>query len=176
MKVYHQTNKKNIQSIMEQGLLINQNNCMTEGGYWSFDYYGCRPLFVSFGREFIYPEDYIGDSEDDELISLEVDISDMEILPDLPSLIDEGGIIDNHNHVIWWKEGEEPEALLEYINDDGEINIHDLLIPHSDVALAVINLTKTAIVKENISIERLKVIEPVINRSKASKITKNLVI
>jgi len=164
MKAYHQTNEKNIPSIMERGLLINQDNCMTEGGYWSFDYYGCRPLFVSFDREFIYPEDYIGESEDDKLVSLEVDITGMELLPDLPSLIDEGGIIDSHNHVIWWKEGEEPESLLGYINDDGEINIHDLLIPNSEVGMAVMSLTKTAIIKENITVDKIKVVEPIIHK------------
>mgnify|MGYP003353129003 CR=1 FL=1 len=45
--MYHVTHKKNLDSILKNGLMIDQPLYMTEGGKWSHEVYGCNPIFLS---------------------------------------------------------------------------------------------------------------------------------
>ena len=56
--------------------------------------------------------------------------------------------------ILWWNEGEEPEALEPYL-DNGELQIFDLL-NDPEVIQAAINTTGTAVVLNDIPAKNIK--------------------
>ena len=140
---YHRTLKQNAEKIKEQGLKVNQSSNLTTGGDWSFEHYGVKPVFISLEYDKFSTE---GD------VVLTVDITGLDVVADLPSLVDHGAIVEEDH--LWWEEGQEPKEL-EIFLEDGAVYIEDLLVPDSNVANAAISLTKTLAVLEDIEPNRI---------------------
>ena len=86
-----------------------------------------------------------------EGVPLTVDTAGMDLLSDLPTLVDNGASVEGET--LWWEEGEEPQALEPYL-DNGEIQIFDLL-NDPEVIQAAIATTGTAVVLKGISPEQI---------------------
>lgn len=153
--MYHVTNKKNIDSILNKGLLINQDYYMTEGGTWSTEVYGCNPIFLSKYPDKTNNQDLL--TADD--VIFEVDVTDLDLIADLPSLIDHGAYISDD--CLYWMEGEEPEELIDFLDEDGQLYFEDLLNPDSILITEVINLTGSAAYNKNIDKKRIKLYEKI---------------
>lgn len=147
--LYHATKIEQQDSIVESGLLTNSNQIgLTEGGDWAEEYYQTSPIYLSLNPGKSRNINYLKQAK----TVFQVDHSQLQLLPDLPGLVDHGGIIDQQG--IYWEEGNEPEPLAPFL-DDGYVGFKDLL-EDQQVTLAAINTTLTAAVTKNISQEMLK--------------------
>jgi hypothetical protein len=155
--MYHVTDKKNIDSILNKGLLINQDYYMTEGGSWATEVYGCNPIFLSKYPDKTNTQELLlaGD------IIFEVDVTDLDLIADLPSLIDNGAYIGPDVDCLYWMEGEEPEELIDFLDQDGQLYFEDLLNPDPMLIGEVINLTGSAAYNKNIDKKRIKLYEKI---------------
>jgi len=163
--MYHITPVKNLAQVLSEGLKIDSPFHLTEGGEWAADYYG-----LAYDREYLNPV-YLSknpwidsaqtiawgdeDKEPLEHALLKVNIADLDLVADLPSLIDKGAYSDEG--VIWWKRDRDiPELLKDYHDSEYGIDIESLLEPSSDVAEAAIQTTQTAACLQNISPDRIE--------------------
>lgn len=89
-------------------------------------------------------------------MTLEVDLSDIPKLADIPSLIDYGANIDPDREVVWFAEEETPLSLQQFIDPDSEGISFDELGRPGEVSNAVISLTGTCAVNQNINKEKIK--------------------
>ena len=143
MRAYHSTTKKAATIILNYGLLPGKNGGFTEDGSWADNIYGIRPIYVS-----LEPGKFEGE------IILEIDVTDIKIYPDFPSLVHEGAYIEDD--FMWFSEDDEPPLLKPFLNNDGEIYFYDIL--HSDgIMLAIITLTGTACILDPVPPEKISV-------------------
>lgn len=145
IKMYHSTSPENIDFIKANGLIVGKSSAHTQAGEWADEYYGVRPVYLS-----ISPKKYSG-------AVFEVEVNFLDLVSDLPSLIDHGAYLDSDSEVLYWEEGTEPNELLPYMYD-GQIEIFDFL-NNKNVIKAAIMLTGTAahvgnIDKKNIKLDR----------------------
>lgn len=124
--------------IQGNGLQINSENNLTLNGDWSFQIYGCRPIFLATSLETMYA--------DHAPIIFEVDIQELTLVADLPALVDSGAYYDIDDGSMWFKHG--PELLF-----------RDLLDPDTKECQAAIRKTKTAAYLTNIGPDRLTLID-----------------
>jgi hypothetical protein len=125
--MYHSTDPSNIESIRQ-------------AGSWADEYYGTRPVYLSRQEG-----KYEGES-------LAIDTSGLNLVADLPSLVDYGANVEEE--LLWWEEGEEPPELEPYLNM-GEIEIFDLM-NEPDVIKAAIRTTGTAAVLDDIPPDKIR--------------------
>jgi len=139
--MYHSTNPEYVDNILKNGLLINSEYNNTEEGKWARDIYGINPVFLSLdvGK---FPG-----------VPLEVDISGLPLVSDLPSLINKGAYIIEEG--FYWDEKNEPTQLKPYL-DEGEIDFYELLNNKQIIDIAI-NITRTAACLSNINPERIRV-------------------
>jgi hypothetical protein len=138
--MYHSTDPSNIESIRQTGLETGRESTHTQAGSWADEYYGTRPVYLSRQEG-----KYEGES-------LAIDTSGLNLVADLPSLVDYGANVEEE--ALWWEEGEEPPELEPYLNM-GEIEIFDLL-NEPDVIKAAIRTTGTAAVLDNIPPDKIR--------------------
>ncbi len=144
---YHVTHKDNVDSILKNGLLINQKYYMTQGGSWAKYAYGMNPIFLSMLPTKTAKQNLV---EKDDVI-FKVDVSDLELVADLPALIDFGAYITVDSDAFYWPMGKEPKRMSKWISSiDGEIYFDDLLNPYSQITKDAISLTKSCAVMQNI--------------------------
>lgn len=143
--MYHSTAPKNIGAIKSSGLRVGSESVHTMGGAWADEYYGVRPIYLSINRG-----TYAGQP-------LAVDVTGLELVADLPGLIDTGAYQAEDG--MYWDEGAEPPEMLDFIDENGIIYYDDLLTPGSPIVQAAIELTGTAAVLKNISPERMQIAE-----------------
>lgn len=152
---YHVTNNKNAEIILKEGLNINKPPLKSMA---SLDYikeiYGITPIFLSFDLDKL-KSDYF-DKED---IILIVDVSNLELVADVPTLTDYGAMYDERGESIYWEDYSlVPDPLQGYVDEeDCELYYSDLLDPYSSVCRKVIEFTKCFAVMANIEKERIKV-------------------
>ncbi len=92
---YHRTTPDRLNEIKKNGLKINSKNGLTVAGEWSFEYYKCRPIFLSQN-----PDNF---NEDDAApVLIGVNIEGLPLVADLPSLVDFGANIDEDE--IWFED------------------------------------------------------------------------
>jgi len=137
--MYHSTSPENVEAILSQGLQAGRESAHTQAGAWADEHYGTRPIYLS-----VEQGKYEG-------VPLTVDTAGMDLLSDLPTLVDNGASVEGET--LWWEEGEEPQALEPYL-DNGEIQIFDLL-NDPEVIQAAIATTGTAVVLKGISPEQI---------------------
>jgi hypothetical protein len=148
--MYHVTHKKNIDSILQNGLLINQPTYMTYGGSWSHKVYGCNPIFLSSNPKSTAKQELL---EKDDVV-FEVNCNDLELVTDLPAMIDWGAYISDDLKSIWFKN----KTLKNFCDEDGLIWFEDLLNSDLEVTKDAIELTGSAAVLSNITPDKLKLI------------------
>lgn len=149
--MYHVTHKRNIDSILKNGLLINQPTYMSQGGVWSHKIYKCNPIFLSSKPDSTSKQQLI---ENDDVV-FEVNVTNLELVVDLPSLVDWGAYISDDMDSIWFKGG----LFSKFEDSDGLIWFDDLLNSDSDVTKNMIKITGSAAVLNNISPDKLKLYE-----------------
>lgn len=150
--MYHVTKNENVENILKNGLLINQPYAMTEGGYWATEIYGVNPIFLSIKSTETNTQKLLFDEFD---TVLEVNVDGLELVADLPSLIDQGSQWEND--VLYWSEGDEPEEIIDYL-EEGEIEIEALVDPYFYGIDDFIELTGSAAVLQNIEPSRISIV------------------
>lgn len=150
MKMYHTTSPERLDSILLNGLKINSTPNKSIGSleYMAEAYKGIYPIFLS-----IKPGAYKNG------IVLEIDVSGLPLVSDIPSLIEHDGHLSEDSKHIWWDEYvDDPKAQLIYemIDENGEVEISKLIKPNSYESNKSIEITETCAVMQNIEPERIK--------------------
>ena len=149
--MYHTTlQPQNAESIETNGLIggEHENIGFSMSSNWVNSVYGVRPVYLS-----INPND--GGSRRYEGIVFEVDVSGIDLLPDLPTLVDYGAFVEE-GEGLYWEWGTAPKEIEPLLDGDGFITFDELLEPDSPISQAIINFTKTAVSLESIPPERIK--------------------
>lgn len=137
---FHNTSPENYELIKKQGLKINSKSYYTnQSNSWVKRAYGLIPVFISL-QEDLY--------EEQGTVQLTVNIEGLKIAADLGTLIDYGAIIDE-NGFYFSKKGKAPEHLKAL----DEITYDELI--SGNLVNEFINLTKTLVVLENITPNRI---------------------
>lgn len=87
--VYHLTIKNRVNSILEEGLKVNQENGLTLGGaYWD-DFYKMRPIYVATDIKVLdsYIKGYKEDFHGILLTILKIDYDIDKLISDIPTLV-----------------------------------------------------------------------------------------
>jgi hypothetical protein len=135
---FHRTTSDRVDSILQHGLKVGSEINLTLGGDWSFEVYGQRPVFLSKSPDMFYKEH--------APILLEVDTTGIELVADLPSLVDAGAYYDLDEWCMWFK------------GSDAELSFDDLLNPYADECKEVIRRTGTAACLTDIPPNHIRVI------------------
>ena len=149
--MYHSTlQPRNAESIETSGLHAgdHQNVGFSMASNWADSVYGERPVYLSLS-----PNE--GGDRRYEGIVFEVDVSGIDLYPDLPTLVDYGAYVEE-GMGLYWEWGEAPKELEPILDGDGFIEFEELLDPASDAAKTAIAFTKTAVSLESIPPERIK--------------------
>jgi 8-oxo-dGTP pyrophosphatase MutT (NUDIX family) len=159
--MYHSTDKKNKKNILENGLMVNNSGGFTIGGSWAHEVYGGNPIFLSDEKERYSEEDSV---------TFAVDVTGLNLLADLPTLIDFGANLEE-DYTMWWSDGESPRNFEMFL-DDGAISAYDI-IGSDDFNKAAIKVTRTAAVMENIPAQRISLLEDIKN-DRLARLIKNI--
>jgi hypothetical protein len=134
----HRTSADRLPSILEGGLCLDMPVNMTEAGTWSHLWYDGNPVFLAMpDAPFL-----VSTTFDNADVELSVDVDELILVADLPSLCDTGAYVDDG--IMWWKCGSEPAGLMPYLDEEGSIEIEYLLDPDSEACQAAMEITKTA--------------------------------
>jgi hypothetical protein len=146
---YHTTSPQVAQQVIKTGLKINSNFNKSQ---MSQDYvrriYGMNPIYIS-KEQGLYKNGVV----------LSVDVSGMDLVVDIPTLISDynAQLGEDYEH-IWFEEDFTPFEMFDWIDGNGALHFDDLLNPNSPVAKAMIELTKTAAVMQDIPPDRIKIV------------------
>lgn len=147
MFVFHKTRRANMASILKTGLKINVGGGLTDAGKWADEFYGnIRPVYVAIAATHPF---CMGARN-----MLRIDARGLELVADLPSLIDLGAMIDPDAETLWF-ESNVPDNLAPFLDDGGEIAFADLIVP-GPVASAAIRDTGTAAILADITSDRIQ--------------------
>lgn len=143
--VYHTTSISRVESIMKNGLIVNSNpNYSTGSLAYMSEIYGMVPIFVSTIKA-----PY---ADDEGVVILEINASGLELVADVPSLVDHGAHIDPDG--IWFS----GRNIIDPISDPDLITFDELFDPYSEYCERAIEITGTAAILENISPERITIL------------------
>jgi hypothetical protein len=142
-KVYHTTSRDRLDSILKQGLKINSKENFSVGSLsWMKDAYKMIPIFVS-----IEPMKY----KDDNSVFLEIDTTGIDLVADIPSLVDNGAYVEDN--YVWFEMG---KNVIDPIDEPEQIFFDELTDPYNEYCKKAIEVTKTAAVMENIPPTKIK--------------------
>lgn len=140
---YHYTTIENYDKIKSGGLITNQaSNYVIGNNDWILNAYGKIPIFLS--------TEPLSEYKTENGILLKVNVEGLDIAADLGTLIDYGAYIEEDG---FWFENK-PKWL-----DDSEYSYDDLQGSYTFDLPTVIKETKTFVVLENISVDRIEVIK-----------------
>lgn len=146
---YHTTSPASIDSIMKHGLKVDSpyNKSLSSQSYVK-DIYGVNPIYVSKEK-----------GKYKNGIVLAIDVTGIELITDIPSLISDynAQLGEDYQH-LWFEEDYTPFELFDFVDQDGALYFEDLLDPNSPITKAMINLTGTAAILQNIPANRIKII------------------
>jgi len=151
---YHTTDKVNLESILRDGLKVNPGKLgFTNGNdIWVKNAYGLVPVYMVVEGEELYSKK---SSDSGEVVLLEVDVSGLSIGADLGSLIDYGAELTQDDFYF----GNGLPAELEGTLADEEVIDYTELVDNEEFIEACMDLTGTFVVMEDISPDRIRVIE-----------------
>lgn len=147
--MYHSTSIKNRDKIIQYGLLTDMKGGFTEAGSWAQKIYKKNPIFLSKDKNRFKTK---------ESIVFAVDVKNIKLFPDIPSLIDFGAYIDENidgDIIIYWKDGEVPSEFYNIFGNDCEF-LADELLTDENIINAAINLTRTVAVLRDIPPENIE--------------------
>ena len=150
---YHTTSRENAKKILRGGLRINPSGIGKSQASldWMDSIYGMTPIFLS--RE-------LGAYRNG--VVLKVNVEGLKLVADVPSLTDWGAQVTEDGDRLFFDEGDAPEELSEYLNESGEILYSDLTNANYLGTKAVIDLTETAAVMEDIGPGRIEVTDIIV--------------
>jgi len=169
---YHTTSPENAKLILQGGLRINPPGEGKSRGSldWMREAYGgITPIFLS--RK---PGRYHNG------VVLRVDVSGLDLVADIPGLVDFGGRLTEDS--IYWDEEETPEELWDLMDPDteesvnGELSFEWLIEPNNALSRAAIGITDTAAVMEDIGPERIEAMDMIVEGLTAPKNKKLLLL
>lgn len=156
---YHTTKKENVASILEDGLKINQNSNFSEASKeWASEAYG--ELIAVFRKTSVTPI-YLSKNpglykgQEDGVI-LKVNTLGLKLLPDLPSLVDNGGYLTEDG--IYFEKQNTPKFMKIKKYKNGEATFIQFLTDQKLIE-GSIQLTETAAVLKNIEANRISIFE-----------------
>jgi hypothetical protein len=152
----HLTPADRLDSILSLGLLTGREPELTSDAVWTIPYYGTNPVFLAEPGAAIVVA--MREDADKGYVTVEVDVSGLELVADLASLADHGGRHDEDGY-LYWPPRRIPDAMRPYLDHDGAIEIEHLLDPATDACRAAIRLTGTAACMEPVGTERLRAVE-----------------
>lgn len=147
--LYHTTSTERLESILKHGLMINsKSNYSMASLHHMEEIYGMIPIFVSLSP-------YMYGINNEDTVTLKIDGKSLTLVSDIPSLIDKGAYLDEEMQGIWFKRG---RNIIDPIADPEIIYFDDLLDPYNEYCKRSIEITKTAAVLNDISPERITII------------------
>ncbi len=152
--MWHSTAPENVEDIMSKGLQPGRESANTMAGSWADEFYGQRPIYLSVEKG-----KYEG-------TPLAVNAAKLDLVADLPTLVDTGAYQEEEG--MYWDEGEEPQQMLDIIDEDGMVYYDDLLSPGSAAAQAAIEITGTAAVIDGVPPESIALEDADLEKSKPS--------
>lgn len=155
---YHTTSEKNLERIKKEGLKINPGivGKSYESLNWMKDVYGMIPVFLSKN-----PGHY------KRGVVLKINTKGLPLVADVPSLTDWGAQLVEDGDRLFFDEEDTPEELWDYVDPStGEILYSDLVNPNNPATKAVIELTDTVAVMENIEPWRIEVTDLIVEKTK----------
>lgn len=147
MHMFHLTKKENEESILEQGLLCNQEPKFTKPYLWTVEFYMKNPVFLAYENAFIL--NFIKENSDTELSLFKINIQNYQLTADIAGFIDLGAKYTKKKYLTWDNEQHIPNSIREYTHNCN-LHIKDLLNVETDLCKKAIHCTKTATVLENI--------------------------
>jgi hypothetical protein len=155
MEFVHVTRSANIPAILHEGLQVGMPVEIMAGEDWTADWYDENPVYLSMpGSLFLTA---LADlPEAGGMAGIDVDAAGLPLAADLVSLVDHGGRYLPEGY-IQWRTPEAAGPLAAFLDEHGCVEIEHLLDPRSDMALAAIELTRTATCLATIGPERLAV-------------------
>ncbi len=140
---YHTTLRSNLDSILANGLLVNQENKnYTFDDWWVVPAYGLNPVYLAKEKGYYH----VGDENKDNVI-LEINCSGLDIGGDLGHLIEKGAILTEDGFYF------EDSVLF----GGREFKFHDLT-SKKVIVKSFINMTGTFVVMNNIDPKRIKLV------------------
>jgi len=151
--MYHVTSEDRLDSIMKDGLKINSKAGKSRGSleYMLKVYQGVVPIFLSISEETGTIGTYVNG------ILLEVDATGLELVADIPTLVDKGAELKKS--FIKYDDFA-PEQFWDLLDSKGRFTF-DQLNNDKKIIDACIEVTKTAACKDNISADRIKILRKV---------------
>lgn len=146
---YHTTSPQAVNEIEKSGLKINSkfNKSQASQSYVN-EMYGMNPIYVS-KEQGKYKNGVV----------LGVDVTGLDLVTDIPTLIsDYGAMLGEDLTHVWFDEDNTPFEMFDWVDGNGALYFDDLLNPNSAVAKAMIELTGTAAVMQDIPADRIKVV------------------
>ena len=150
--MYHRTLPERVESILRDGLKLNSEKHLTEGGVWAHEYYGCNPIFLSYD-----PNEYKVDGS----ALLKVDVSGLALVADLPGLSCSGFLVEEDGMVEYDEEDDEFDEEGNLTNEDRpyeEFSFEELVDPEEWAVEYAIQRTRTAAVLQDIEPSRITVV------------------
>lgn len=130
------------EQIEKHGLRADRSQGFTEAGKWAEPYYPEWPVFIA-------TEPWQGEGD-----LWQVEVEGIRLYPDLPSLVDKSGVIEEHG--VWFEDQAIQAQMAEaYGVEEDELIEFSEILEHPEPA---IRLTGTAAVCQPIKPERLKLI------------------
>jgi hypothetical protein len=143
---YHVSAPERQAVILADGLQPGKEGGYTDAGAWADDYYGVRPVYIA-RVPWELAEGY-RELDGRDFITFTVEVEELQLLPDLPSLIDEGFVLDPDSNSLW-AEGTFPGLDAFAFTEEAygitvtELSLEELLTNEA-LAAALVALTGTA--------------------------------
>jgi hypothetical protein len=146
---YHTTSQSSVEHILKYGLKVNSNfnKSQASQGYVN-NIYGINPIYVS-KEQGLYKNGVV----------LSVDVSGYGLVTDIPTLMASyGAHLSEDYESIWFEEDHTPFEMFDWVDGNGALYFDDLLNPNTPVTKAMIELTKTAAILQDIPADRIKIV------------------
>ncbi len=152
MLLYHRTTEENYKNILIHGLKPGSPTHLILGGSWSFDIYGINPIFLGIDV------DSLDKYKESSPVLFSINIpEDIELISDLPTLVDFGAYYDLDSDSIWWKNIDDtPDLLKDFLDDNRSLSIAELINSATTLCEMSIQTTKTACLIDYIPVYLIK--------------------
>lgn len=147
--LYHVTERERLQAVLAQGLRVGSERHLTVEGVWANEVYGEQPVYLALKPWLLAAESNV---------LLAVESAGLELVADLPSLLDCGAYLEEDGGGLFWEEGETPEELLPHEDPLSAAISFQALLHDPEVRAAAIALTGTCAVLTSVPPERITLV------------------
>jgi len=151
--MYHSTTVEAAETILREGLKINQQDGFSIGSLvYMREAYEVIPIFLS-----TQPGTYAEPGS----VTLKVDVSGLDLVADIPSLVDYGAYLTDEDS-LYFSDSDLKGGYSVF--PENEVDFSELTYPGTSESLRAIGLTKTAAYLNNIEPGRISVEEGIVSR------------